>query len=163
MASRRPIFSRIGDSTPPSLPCLLLSAASLSAAAQQSGPAPGPAASATAGPADGEAVATLAAAAEPAGGNEVLEEPGPEIEAYVTRLEAQLTLRDRLDHGEYTEAVPVAARLVELVAAHPALGPDAAQRLEPGAAHEARTTPGAGGTEAVAVQLDRLDAALAAG
>ena len=56
-----------------------------------------------------------------------------------------------------------AARLVELVGAHPALGADAVQRLAPRAAHEARTTPGAGGTDAVAVQLDRLDAALAAG
>ena len=61
-------------------------------------------------------MAALATAAERVGGDEVLEEPGPEIEAYVTRLEAQLTLRDRLDHGEYSEAVPVAARLVELTA-----------------------------------------------
>ena len=36
------------------------------------------------------------------------------MEAYVTRLEAQLTLRDRLDQGEFAEAVPIAARLVEL-------------------------------------------------
>ena len=125
MASRRPIFSRIGDSTPPSLLCVLLSAASFAAAAQQSGsadppavvpavPANEPLTEPAVAPADGQAVATLAAAAELVGESEVLEEPGPEIEAYVTRLEAQLTLRDRLEHGEYSEAVPVAARLVEL-------------------------------------------------
>ena len=67
--------------------------------------------------ADGEAVAALARAAILAGEDvHIHEEPGPEIEAYVTRLEAQLTLRDRLEHGEYSEAVPVAARLVELTA-----------------------------------------------
>lgn len=115
MASRQPIFVRIGDSTPPSLLCLLLSAASFSVAAQQSGPTDLPTVPA-AEPANGEAIATLAAAAELVGENEVLDEPGPEIEAYVTRLEAQLTLRDRLDHGEYSEAVPVAVRLVELTA-----------------------------------------------
>ncbi len=60
---------------------------------------------------------------------------------------------------------PAAAQLghlVELVAAHPALGPRAAQLLKPGAAHLSRTTPGAGGPDAVAVQLKRLDGALAA-
>ena len=115
------MFFRIGDSTPPVFPCALLLAASLSAAgAQQSVPAdqPGPA-DPPAGPesgrvADGEAVAALARAAILAGEDVHIEEPGPEIEAYVTRLEAQLTLRDRLEHGEYSEAVPVAARLVEL-------------------------------------------------
>ena len=61
-----------------------------------------------------------------------------------------------------SEASPNADRLTELVAAHPDLGPEAAQRLAPGAAHRSRTSPGAGGPDSVAVQLDRLDAALAA-
>ncbi len=54
-----------------------------------------------------------------------------------------------------------ADRLVELVSEHPDLGPSAARRLAPGGAYRARTTPGAGGPDAVAPQLDRLDAALA--
>ncbi len=53
-------------------------------------------------------------------------------------------------------------RLTELVAAHPDLGPEAAQLLAPGAAYRSRSTPGAGGPDAVEVQLVRLDAALAA-
>ena len=61
-----------------------------------------------------------------------------------------------------SEASASADRLTELVAAHPDLGPEAAQRLAPGAAHRSRTSPGAGGPDAVAVQLDRLDAVLAA-
>lgn len=55
-----------------------------------------------------------------------------------------------------------AARLIDLVSQHPDLGPSAAQRLAPGGAYRARTTPGAGGPDAVSRQLDRLDAALAA-
>lgn len=54
------------------------------------------------------------------------------------------------------------SRLAELVAAHPDLGSEAAQLLAPGAAYLSRTTPGAGGPDAVAVQLERLNAALAA-
>ena len=55
-----------------------------------------------------------------------------------------------------------AGRLVDLVSAHPELGPSAAQRLVPPGAYRARTTPGGGGPDAVSRQLDRLDAALAA-
>lgn len=53
-------------------------------------------------------------------------------------------------------------RLTELVTTHPDLGPEAARLLAPGAAYLSRSTPGAGGPDAVAVQLERLDAALAA-
>lgn len=53
-------------------------------------------------------------------------------------------------------------RLTELVTAHPDLGPEAARLLAPGTAYLSRSTPGAGGPDAVAVQLERLDAALAA-
>ncbi|MCY3758365.1 MAG: tetratricopeptide repeat protein [Acidobacteria bacterium] len=107
--------SRIGVSTTLHYLCVMFAAASLSTAAgQQSGLADPPAVPESE-PSDGESIPGLAAAvAALAAEEEVLEAPGPEIEAYVTRLEAQLTLRDRLDHGEYTEAVPVAARLVEL-------------------------------------------------
>lgn len=109
--------SRIGDSTAPSCLCVIFVAAGLSAAAaQQSDPADPPAVPESE-PSDGESIAGLAAAAAALAAEDgVLEAPGPEIEAYVTRLEAQLTLRDRLEHGEYSEAVPVAARLVELTA-----------------------------------------------
>ena len=48
------------------------------------------------------------------------------------------------------------ASLAELVAADERLGPDAAALLEPGASAARRTTPGAGGPEAVAVQMERL-------
>ncbi len=40
----------------------------------------------------------------------------PQLEQYISRLEAQLSLRDLLALGEYQEAVPVAAQLVELAA-----------------------------------------------
>ena len=53
-------------------------------------------------------------------------------------------------------------RLAALVRAHPDLGSEAAQLLTPGSAHARRTTPGAGGPDAVAIQLERLDAALEA-
>ncbi len=53
-------------------------------------------------------------------------------------------------------------RLTELVTAHPDLGPEAARLLAPGAAYLSRSTPGAGGPDAVEAQLERLDAALAA-
>ena len=53
-------------------------------------------------------------------------------------------------------------RLTELVSAHPDLGPEAARLLAPGAAYHSRSTPGAGGPDAVEAQLERLDAALAA-
>jgi len=51
--------------------------------------------------------------------------------------------------------------LADLVAAHPDLGPEAAAILEPGASYVRRTTHGAGGPEAVATQLDRLDSTIA--
>ena len=54
------------------------------------------------------------------------------------------------------------SRLADLVRAHPDLGSEAAQLLTPGAAHVRRTTQGAGGPDAVAIQLERLDAALEA-
>ncbi len=51
--------------------------------------------------------------------------------------------------------------LGELVAAHPELGPEAAELLEPGAAIQRRRTPGGAGSEAVAVQLERFAERLA--
>lgn len=115
MASRRQMFSRVAGSTVLSYACVLISAATLSTttAAQQPEPA-GSLADPEPQPAESDAVAAVTTAEALAGDDLHLEEPGPEIEAYVTRLEAQLTLRDRLEHGEYSEAVPVAARLVEL-------------------------------------------------
>ena len=109
------MISRIGVSTTLNYLCVMFAAAGLStASAQQSGLADPPAVPESE-PSDEASIPGLAAvAAALAAEEEVLDTPGPEIEAYVTRLEAQLTLRDRLDHGEYSEAVPVAARLVEL-------------------------------------------------
>jgi argininosuccinate lyase len=52
--------------------------------------------------------------------------------------------------------------LADLVRAHPALGPDAVALLEPGVAVRRRTTPGGAGPDAVAVQLERFRALLAA-
>jgi argininosuccinate lyase len=52
--------------------------------------------------------------------------------------------------------------LGELVSAHPDLGAEAAQILEPGVGYARRRTHGAGGPDAVASQLERLDAAIAA-
>ena len=115
MASRRPVIFRIGDSTTPVCLCVLIAAFHSAATAQESEPADSQAVPQSE-PAHGDAIAALPAAAALLGEDELLDEPGPEIEAYVTRLEAQLTLRDRLEHGEYSEAVPVAARLVELTA-----------------------------------------------
>jgi argininosuccinate lyase len=46
--------------------------------------------------------------------------------------------------------------LAELVEAHPDLGADGAALLEPGLSVTRRTTPGGGGPDAVAVQLDRF-------
>ena len=116
MVSWRPMIFQIGGFTVPIYLCVLLSAASLStAAAQQPEPAVSPE-DAVPQPAETDAVAAVTTAEALAGDDLLLEEPGPEIEAYVTRLEAQLSLRDRLDHGEYSEAVPIAARLVELTA-----------------------------------------------
>ncbi|WP_419856094.1 argininosuccinate lyase [Candidatus Poriferisodalis sp.] len=68
-------------------------------------------------------------------------------------------VREALDDSEVSERPH---RLTELVTAHPDLGPEAARLLAPGAAYLSRTTPGAGGPDAVAAQLERLDAALAA-
>ena len=51
---------------------------------------------------------------------------------------------------------------VDLVGAHPDLGPEAAAILEPGASYVRRTTHGSGGPEAVGRQLDRLEAAISA-
>ena len=113
MASRRPVSSRIGDSTAPRYLCAFLSAASLTVAAQQPDPVDAPTGQASE-PTEGEPVTALTAATALPPGDELVEQPGPEVEAYITRLEAQLSLRDRLDHREYSEAVPIAARLVEL-------------------------------------------------
>jgi argininosuccinate lyase len=52
--------------------------------------------------------------------------------------------------------------LVELVAAHPDLGDEAVALLEPGVAVQRRTTRGGAGPDAVAVQLERFKARLAA-
>ena len=68
-------------------------------------------------------------------------------------------VREALEHPDPEAS---ASRLIELVSDHPQLGPSAAQRLAPGGAYRARTTPGSGGPDAVSGQLDRLDAALAA-
>ena len=46
--------------------------------------------------------------------------------------------------------------LADLVAADPHLGPDAAELLKPGASAARRNTPGAGGPEAVAAQMERF-------
>ena len=51
--------------------------------------------------------------------------------------------------------------LVELVAAHPDLGPEAAVLLRPGAPVDNRTSPGGAGPVAVSVQLDRARQRLA--
>ncbi|RPI09852.1 MAG: argininosuccinate lyase, partial [Actinobacteria bacterium] len=50
--------------------------------------------------------------------------------------------------------------LVDLVRGEAQLGPDAAALLEPGVAVTRRTTPGGGGPEAVARQLERFRARL---
>jgi argininosuccinate lyase len=52
--------------------------------------------------------------------------------------------------------------LSDLVAAEPDLGPEAAERLEPGEPVRRRTTPGGAGPGPVAVQLQRYRAALEA-
>jgi argininosuccinate lyase len=52
--------------------------------------------------------------------------------------------------------------LVELVAAHPDLGDEAVALLEPGVSVQRRTTRGGAGPDAVAVQLERFKARLAA-
>ena len=46
--------------------------------------------------------------------------------------------------------------LADLVAADPRLGTEAAALLEPGASAARRNTPGAGGPEAVAAQMERF-------
>jgi len=63
--------------------------------------------------------------------------------------------------GLVRDALEGQGALVDLVTAHPQLGPDAAAILEPGAGYVRRATHGAGGPAAVAAQLDRLDAAIA--
>ncbi|MGQ0831714.1 MAG: argininosuccinate lyase [Microthrixaceae bacterium] len=60
-------------------------------------------------------------------------------------------VRESVEHG-----TPMA----DLVAAHPALGPDAVALLAPGVSVSRRTTPGGGGPAAVAVQMDRFRAQL---
>ena len=52
--------------------------------------------------------------------------------------------------------------MADLVAAHPALGADAVALLAPGVSVTRRTTPGGAGPAAVAVQLDRFRAQVAA-
>jgi argininosuccinate lyase len=58
------------------------------------------------------------------------------------------------------EALDGGAPLRDLVAAHPALGPDAVHLLDPGVAVTRRTTPGGAGPAPVAVQLERFRARL---
>jgi len=53
------------------------------------------------------------------------------------------------------------AALGDLVAAHPALGPDAAALVAPGVAVTRRSTPGGAGPAPVAVQLERFRSSLA--
>jgi argininosuccinate lyase len=62
-------------------------------------------------------------------------------------------VRESLDGG---------APLAELVAAHPALGPDAVALLQPGVAVQRRSTPGGAGPAPVAVQRARFAELLAA-
>jgi argininosuccinate lyase len=50
--------------------------------------------------------------------------------------------------------------LRDLVAADPALGPEAAELVAPGVAVSRRTTPGGGGPGPVAVQLERFASAV---
>jgi argininosuccinate lyase len=60
------------------------------------------------------------------------------------------------------ESLEGASSLAELVAAHPALGEGAVHLLGPGVSVTRRTTPGGAGPAAVAVQLERYRARLAA-
>jgi argininosuccinate lyase len=60
------------------------------------------------------------------------------------------------------ESLEGGASLADLVAAHPALGPDAVALLEPGVAVTRRTTPGGAGPAPVAVQRARFAALVAA-
>jgi argininosuccinate lyase len=62
--------------------------------------------------------------------------------------------------GLVREALDGGTPLRDLVAAHPALGADAAALLEPGVSVTRRTTPGGAGPAAVAVQLERFRARL---
>ncbi len=62
-------------------------------------------------------------------------------------------VRQAIDHGD---------DLAELVAAHPALGPDAVALLGPGVAARRRTTRGGAGPAPVADQIERFRARLAA-
>ena len=121
MANKRPTFFRITTQ----FSCTLLAFGYLSTAAPQQPGAEANTEPAAAGiePAaspDAPAVADITAKADDADefagrfGAEGL--AGPEVDEHIGLLEAQLTLRDRLDHGEYSEAVPVAARLAELTA-----------------------------------------------
>jgi argininosuccinate lyase len=64
--------------------------------------------------------------------------------------------------GLVRSALAGGGSLAELVAAHPDLGPEAAALHEPGVAVRRRTTPGGAGPDAVAVQLERFRARLAA-
>jgi argininosuccinate lyase len=58
--------------------------------------------------------------------------------------------------GLVRDALERHVSLAELVEAHPALGGEAVALLEPGAAVRRRTSPGAAGPAAVAVQLERF-------
>jgi argininosuccinate lyase len=64
--------------------------------------------------------------------------------------------------GLVRESLEGAARLGDLVAAHPDLGAEAAGLLAPGVPVGRRTTPGGGGPEPVAEQLARFEQQLAA-
>ena len=63
--------------------------------------------------------------------------------------------------GLVHESIERTVPLVELVVAHPSLGPEAARLLEPGVAVTRRTTPGGAGPAAVQVQLERFTGRLA--
>ena len=94
--------------------CALFAAVYLIPAAAQEAE---PAAAAAESMSSAQEAESAAAAADPgaAPAEEAPEElTGPALTEFITRLEAQLTLRDLLDHGEYSAAVPVAARLFEL-------------------------------------------------
>ncbi|MGQ0433948.1 MAG: argininosuccinate lyase [Microthrixaceae bacterium] len=60
------------------------------------------------------------------------------------------------------ESIEQGTPMADLVAAHPALGPDAVALLAPGVSVTRRTTPGGAGPAAVALQMERFRAQLSA-
>jgi argininosuccinate lyase len=59
--------------------------------------------------------------------------------------------------GLVRESLDAGVPLVDLVALHPDLGPEAAALVDAGVPVKRRTTPGAAGPEAVAAQLERFE------